>query len=131
MPPIPKISKKYSPLAAFATGNVALITGGASGIGLAIAKLCLKKGMKVHIADRNGESLDAAKKELETEGELDIYELDVGQEEDWKKLQHDVGKIDVLFLNAGTSAKGTWGDSDYFQTVSPCISELFEDHVDT
>jgi NADP-dependent 3-hydroxy acid dehydrogenase YdfG len=119
MPPIPTYTKKYAPLAAFAAGNTALITGGASGIGLAIAKLCRQHGLKIHIADFNGEALDNAKLELANGNpdEISLYELDVGKEDDWKKLQHDVGKVDVLFLNAGTSAKGTWGDSDYFHKV--------------
>jgi len=120
MPPIPAHTKKDTPLAAFAAGNTALITGGASGIGLAIAKLCRQKGLKVHIVDRNGEALDKAKEELVNghPDEIAIYELDVGNEEEWKKLQHDVGKVDVLFLNAGAGGKGTWGDADYFQKVS-------------
>jgi NAD(P)-dependent dehydrogenase (short-subunit alcohol dehydrogenase family) len=129
MPPIPIYTKKYPPLAAFTAGNNALITGGASGIGFAIAKLCLSKGLKVHIADLNGEALDTAKQELAKEhpDSVSIYELDVGKEEDWKKLHHDVGKVDVLFLNAGTSGKGSWGDTEYFQKVS--LTELSLDDV--
>jgi NAD(P)-dependent dehydrogenase (short-subunit alcohol dehydrogenase family) len=123
MPPIPVHNKKYAPLAAFEAGNTALITGGASGIGLALAELSLARGLKVHIADRNGEALDNAKKELENGGsdKVSIYELDVSNEEDWKKLQHDIGKVDVLFLNAGAGDKGTWGDSNYFQKVSSTV----------
>ena len=43
-------------------GKVAFITGGASGIGLGIAKACAKYGMKVVIADSRQDALDEAMK---------------------------------------------------------------------
>jgi NAD(P)-dependent dehydrogenase (short-subunit alcohol dehydrogenase family) len=46
--------------AVFAPGSTALITGGASGVGLAIAKLCRSKGMKLLLVDRNAEARDQA-----------------------------------------------------------------------
>src|SRR5262245_55307786 len=49
--------------------RVALITGGASGIGKATAQLFLAEGAKVVIADRNAESLDQAVKDLRQVGE--------------------------------------------------------------
>jgi NAD(P)-dependent dehydrogenase (short-subunit alcohol dehydrogenase family) len=41
-------------------GKVAFITGGASGIGLGIAKACAKYGMKVVIVDMRQDALDEA-----------------------------------------------------------------------
>ncbi|QLC22281.1 SDR family NAD(P)-dependent oxidoreductase [Parasphingopyxis sp. CP4] len=45
-------------------GNTAVITGGASGIGLEFARRYASAGMNVAIADRNSEALDAARDEL-------------------------------------------------------------------
>jgi short-subunit dehydrogenase len=123
MPPIPRSSEKPNPTAALAKGNSAIITGGASGIGLAIAHECRKKGMKVGIVDRNVDLLDRAKNDLayNSPEEVDIYDVDVSNPEDWKKLATDVqqrfGKIDFLVLNAGIGGKGDWGDEEYFNRV--------------
>lgn len=45
---------------ALQAGRVAVVTGGASGIGLAAAKRCAALGMKICLADRDGERLDAS-----------------------------------------------------------------------
>ena len=43
----------------FKEGNTAVITGGASGIGLALAKKCAGYGMRVVVADRDAAALAA------------------------------------------------------------------------
>ena len=48
----------------FSPGNCAVITGGASGIGLAAAKRFAAMGLKVVIADLPGDRLDAAAREV-------------------------------------------------------------------
>lgn len=93
----------------------ALITGGASGIGYAVAELCLKHSMKVTIADFNQETLDLAKKNLK--GDVQCLKTDVGDRGNWKKLREQVGDVDFLMLNAGVGGKGTWGDEEYFDKV--------------
>lgn len=106
--------------AVFAPGSTALITGGASGVGLAIAKLCRSKGMKLLLVDRNAEALEKAKAEV---GSSDVATsvLDVSKLEGWASLRDQAaktfGSIELLVLNAGMSARGTWGDNDYFRTV--------------
>lgn len=104
-------------MSVFRSGSKALISGGASGIGLAVAQLCLKHGMRVSIVDFNEETLELAKKSLK--GDVQCLHADVSQEQEWKSLKEKVGDVDFLLLNAGIGARGTWGDSEYFQKVSP------------
>ncbi|GFP56032.1 hypothetical protein ACSS6W_006241 [Trichoderma asperelloides] len=108
--------------AVFTPGSTALITGGASGVGLAIAKLCRSKGMKLLLVDRNAEALEKAKAEVgSSSSDVATSVLDVSKLEGWASLRDQAaktfGSIELLVLNAGMGAKGTWGDSDYFRTV--------------
>jgi short-subunit dehydrogenase len=93
----------------------ALITGGASGIGYAVAELCLKHSMRVTIVDFNQETLDLVAKNLK--GDIKCLKADVGDRGDWKKVREQVGDVDFLMLNAGVGGKGTWGDEEYFDKV--------------
>jgi len=107
----------------FASGKIALITGGASGIGLAVAQLCVKHGMKVAVADYNTEYLSKAKTTLDEKstGNVETYQIDVSKISDWGELKAKVtskfGSPDLLMLNAGIGLKGTWGDSEYFSKI--------------
>ena len=108
--------------AVFAKGSTALITGAASGIGLAVAKLCRSKGMKLLLADRDAAALETAKKELGSDtDDVVALETDVSNLGDWQKLEdkavQSFGTIEFLALNAGTGMKGTWEDGDFFRKV--------------
>jgi NAD(P)-dependent dehydrogenase (short-subunit alcohol dehydrogenase family) len=89
---------------ALKAGNVAVITGGASGIGFAAARCFLDQGLKVCVADRDPDRLMAAAGDLARDDVL-IAPCDVGQEGDLRKLEQTVrahfGRIDVLMNNAG------------------------------
>lgn len=78
------------------------ITGGGSGIGLAIAQKFLLEGARVIICGRNEEKLAHAKKETP---ELHTEVCDVTNDEQiiglMKKLQSDYGGVDILINNAG------------------------------
>ena len=79
----------------------ALITGGSSGIGLAIARMLREEGYDLTIASRTAEKVDAAAAEL---GALGVA-ADVQREEDVDRLvtEHSVrhGSLDVLVNSAG------------------------------
>ncbi len=82
-------------------GKVAIITGAASGMGLAAAKLFAEEGAKVVAVDiKNIEAITA----LENPNILGM-QLDVSDEEGWnnvaKATEEAFGKIDVLVNNAG------------------------------
>ncbi|KAF2713804.1 NAD(P)-binding protein [Pleomassaria siparia CBS 279.74] len=104
-------------MSVFRTNSTALITGGASGIGLAVAQLCLKQGMRVAVADFNSTTLGLAKKTLDGGDNAKFYNVDVSKEEDWKGLREKVGDVDFLMLNAGVGTKGTWGDAEYMMKI--------------
>ncbi|KAK7948362.1 short chain dehydrogenase/reductase [Apiospora aurea] len=103
--------------AIFKTGNTAVITGGASGIGLALAKKCAGYGMKAMVADWNAESLAKVPADVAT-----TYQMDVSKAADWsgfkEKIQKDFdGKINLLALNAGTGAKHSFDSPEGFEKI--------------
>ena len=88
-------------------GNAAVITGGASGIGLAAARHYLSAGMRVLIADSNKEALTRAAESLTSHGELYADVCDVSDFEQVKALadtaREKLGDISCLMNNAGAS----------------------------
>jgi NAD(P)-dependent dehydrogenase (short-subunit alcohol dehydrogenase family) len=120
-----RIEQLYETMSVFREGSTALITGGASGIGLAVAQLCLKQGMRVAVVDFNSTTLDLAKKTLNGGDNVETFHVDVSKDEQWADLQESVGKrfgdVDFLMLNAGVGVRGTWGDKEYFHKVCWCV----------
>ena len=89
-------------------GKVTVVTGGASGMGLASVMRFLAEGARVVIADYNGETGDAALKAATSAGFSDsvsFIRTDVAREQDViAMLDHAVdrfGHLDVVFNNAG------------------------------
>jgi uncharacterized oxidoreductase len=82
--------------------KVVLITGGSSGIGLAIAKKFLDNNYDVVVTGRNLSKLEKVKADLPS---IHIEQSDVCNEDDVKalvlKMEQMFGGIDVLFNNAG------------------------------
>jgi 2,4-dienoyl-CoA reductase [(3E)-enoyl-CoA-producing], peroxisomal len=86
-------------------GQVALITGGATGIGFGIAELLGSLGAHVVIASRNQEHLDAAAASLQKAGaRVSVATVDVREPERVKamveQVQRERGRIDILVNNA-------------------------------
>lgn len=91
---------------ALSPGNVAVVTGAASGIGLAAARRFAGMGLKVALADIAGERLDAAAHAIaQAGGEVLPIPADVSSREDLRRLESMVldrlGYIHVLMNNAG------------------------------
>ncbi len=85
--------------------RVAVITGGAGGIGLATARLFLKEGAAgIHLVDLKEEALEAAAEELADE-RVAWTAADVSMDADVARYTQEAldrfGRINVLFLNAG------------------------------
>ncbi|MES2415448.1 MAG: SDR family NAD(P)-dependent oxidoreductase [Pseudomonadota bacterium] len=86
------------------TGRHAVVTGGARGIGLAVAKRLAESGAKISLWDRDKEALDQAAKELPLDSQLiqvDVAnEKSVGMAAD-QTLGWSGEKLDVLVNSAG------------------------------
>ncbi|MGL4484988.1 MAG: 3-hydroxybutyrate dehydrogenase [Anaerovoracaceae bacterium] len=97
--------------------KVAIVTGAASGIGLATAEMLSKEGTKIMMADVNEEKLSEEAKKLKAK----YFCGDLSKREDCKKLVENTveefGKVDVLINVAG------------IQTVCP-VEDFSEDKWD-
>jgi NAD(P)-dependent dehydrogenase (short-subunit alcohol dehydrogenase family) len=114
------------PHSAVSPNNVAVITGGASGIGLAAALKFAQIGLKVCIADIGGDRLAEAETRLSSAagGAANIMAaaIDVSRFEDLAELEAQVhkrfGGTDILMNNAGIGpASNMFGPRDHWQRV--------------
>lgn len=85
----------------------ALVTGGAQGIGRAVAERFLTKGMNVLIADCDREACQETEAELAGSGNASFCICDVSNEQDVKTAVSETlgqfGRLDILVCNAGIS----------------------------
>jgi NAD(P)-dependent dehydrogenase (short-subunit alcohol dehydrogenase family) len=109
---------------ALTAGNCAVITGGASGIGLAAAKSFAAMGLNVVIADIAGARLDAAAAEVTAlgKGRALAVATDVSRlaeiEALERKARETFGHVDVVMNNAGVQPGSTmFGDVDAWRKV--------------
>ena len=110
------------------TGKVAFITGGASGMGLAMARSFSAAGMKVVIADIEDAALAAARREFEaSNAEFLTLKVDVTDREAMAEAadaaEERFGKVHVVCNNAGVAVGGTvdqntWEDWDWVTGVN-------------
>ena len=92
-------------------GGVAVITGGASGIGRATARVLAHRGMRIVLADRNRRRLAETEAELTALGSPCLaMRCDVTRDEDVAYLARQAietfGCVDVLMNNAGVVLRG-------------------------
>lgn len=106
------------------SGNVAVITGGASGIGLAAAHHYAAAGMKVAIVDRDPEALDSAAADLESHGQAVLaLNCDVSDKAAVDAMCDRVfdtfGSVHCLMNNAGAGLPtgAPWEDFDKLEKI--------------
>lgn len=88
-------------------GKIALVTGGGSGIGKAMAKAILAEGAKVIIIGRTESKLLQAQSELGPEIEIMVCDITLESQVTnvYETIMSKYGKLDILINNAGTSFK--------------------------
>lgn len=90
-------------------GKVAIVTGAASGLGLASSKKLIQEGARVILTDINQQALDDVKEHFKefSETQFSTEYLDVTSEEFWQevieKVELEYGKINILVNSAGIS----------------------------
>ena len=93
-------------------GQVVLITGGNSGIGLATAKEFVREGAKVVVTGRDQKTVDATQKELGRD-HLSLVSNAAslsGIDQLISKVKERYGRIDTLFINAGVTKFGSFAE---------------------
>ena len=92
-------------------GKTALVTGGASGIGLGMARAFIAAGLRVAIADINDNALEVAETALPGLGKA--VKLDVTRATEWEyaveAVEAALGPVDILCNNAGVG-QGRFAD---------------------
>jgi NAD(P)-dependent dehydrogenase (short-subunit alcohol dehydrogenase family) len=133
-------------------GRVAVISGGASGIGLAMARRFAREGMHIALADVEDGALESAAKDLAARGARVLpVATDVSDAGSMQRLADrvatELGAVDLLCLNAGVSGGGgpieslseadwawalnvnVWGVIHGLQSFLPAIKSRGEGHV--
>jgi len=106
--------------------KVTVVTGAASGIGLATAAAFAEKGAKVVLSDYDSEKGEARTNELKEKGHDVLFiKTDVSKEQEVKELIEKTvdqfGRIDVIVNNAGVGAQGDMhetSDEEYKRVIS-------------
>lgn len=91
-------------------GKVVLISGGSRGLGLALARIFLRRGARVGLLGRDPEALERARQLLAGQGTVFVRLCDIRDENQVKQaitdVRQELGEIDVLVNNAGTLTVG-------------------------
>ena len=105
--------------------RVAIVTGGASGIGFGTAKRFLQEGAKVAICDVRQEAIDQAVEQLKEFGPVKGYVTDISDRAQCDQLAKAVaeefgGRIDILINNAGITKDAQFykmKDEDFYKVI--------------
>jgi 3-oxoacyl-[acyl-carrier protein] reductase len=114
--------------------RVALITGGASGIGRATAELFAREGARVVVADLNGPAASQVAKQIQSDGgEAISVQVDVSKAKDVEEMVaytlSSYGQVDILFNSAGIIGREAYlweaTEEDFDQIISVNLKGVF------
>src|ERR1700686_1882448 len=117
----------YSPLTPL-DGRVAIVTGGARGIGLETAKALKENGARIVIVDINAEASEKAAKELDADFvRTDLtHSAEVGRLAGEGRSKH--GRVDIAFNNAGIAVNAPseeCSDEDWHKVINVNLHAVF------
>ena len=121
-------------------GQVALVTGSSTGLGLLMARELAAEGCRLVICARSGDKLDEARKDLEARGaEVLAVPCDVADQDQVDRMVEQAiahfGRIDVLICNAGVIQVGQYRSMErddfqqamdimFFGTLHPILATV-------
>lgn len=88
-------------------GRVAVVTGGASGIGLATAQILVERGWRVVVSDINADAAHQAARSIGADAAPFDVSDDAATRDAFADIETRVGPIDALFANAGLIQPGS------------------------
>lgn len=111
------------------SNKIAIVTGGGSGIGQAIALLFAKQGARVHIFELSESAGETTASLIRKHGgKAHIHACDVADHDRVAALFNQIGKIDILVNNAGIAHIGTaenTAESDFDRIVNVNIKGVY------
>lgn len=116
------------------TGDVAIVTGASSGLGVQFAKALANQGAKIALFARREEKLKEVAEEIKNEfgTEVRYYVTDVTDsakvDENVSKVIEDFGKVDILVNNAGLGLSAETietSDDDWLKMMDINVNSLF------
>jgi 3-oxoacyl-[acyl-carrier protein] reductase len=118
---------------ALLANKVAIVTGGAQGIGAAIAQRFAAEGASVAVVDINLEKAHETTENVRSLGvEAEAYHVDVANTEEVKNVVSDIvkrfGRVDLLVNNAGITRDGlllTMSEQDWDLVIAVNLKSIF------
>jgi 2-keto-3-deoxy-L-fuconate dehydrogenase len=110
-------------------GKKAIVTGGGSGIGKAIATILAKQGAEIHIIELGTEQASATLQEITNNGgKAYSYACDVANHQAVAETFNQIGAIDILINNAGIAHVGkvdTTTETDFDRVMSVNVKGVY------